>query len=103
MLITYQILKKDVWHITRYKVARLIAAWDDCSIDVGTQCNLFVQAPLDPTKENMKYHQDCIDPMVRTQASRIHMSDVPGIVTRKPELTWLVPSWLQSCKIKGQI
>ena len=46
---------------------------------------------LDPTKENMKDHQDCIDPMLRTQASRIHMSDVPGIVSRKPELTWLIP------------
>ena len=36
------------------EVARLIGAWDDCSIDVGTQGDLFVQAPLDPTKENMK-------------------------------------------------
>ena len=55
------------------------------------QGDLIVQTPLEPTRENMKYHRDCINPMKRTQASMIHMSDVPEVVAPNLELSWLIP------------
>ena len=50
------------------EVAKLIAAWDDCSIDVGTQRDVIVQAPFDPTMGNMQHHRDCINPLSRTSS-----------------------------------
>ena len=73
------------------EVARLIALWNDQTVELGEQGNLIVQPPLEPTKENMKFHWDCINPMQRTQAAMIHMSDVPGVVAPNVELSWLIP------------
>ena len=73
------------------EVARLIAQWDDQTIDMGEQGELHVQAPLEPTKEHMRHHWDCINPMYRTRASLIHMSDVPALVSPNLELSWLIP------------
>ena len=72
------------------EIAKLIAAWDDCSIDVRSHGDMIVQAPFDPTMENLQQHRDCINFQVRTHASRVHMSDVRDKVTPNTELAWLI-------------
>ena len=82
-------------------IAKLIAAWDDTSIDVDTQRDVIVQAPFDPTMENMKHHRDCINFLSRTQASRIHISNVPDVVLPNTELVWLVSNMSSILQTQG--
>ena len=83
------------------EISKLIALWDDYSPDEGLQGDLIVQAPLDPTRENMRHHQDLINPMERNRAALTHMSDVPGTVSRNTELKWLIPSMSPILQTQG--
>ena len=59
-------------------VARLIAEWNSQEEDLGERGKLVVQPPWDPSKENMKYHWNCIDPLHRSPTQTIMMSEVAG-------------------------
>ena len=72
-------------------VARLIAEWDSSVEDLGERGEMVVQVPWTPSKENMKEHRNCIDPLRTSFAQTITMSHVVEVMARANENMWLMP------------
>ena len=72
-------------------IAGRIAEWSTEEIDIWGQGELIVQTPHDPTKENMKYHRNFIDPTLRSVAQGMSMIQIRNLTTMTDELTWLTP------------
>ena len=73
-------------------VARLIAEWNSQVEHLGERGEMVVQVPWTPSKENMKEHRDCIDPLRTSFAQTITMSHVAGVMARADENMWLMPT-----------
>ena len=82
------------------EVAKLITSWKTDPHTLWAQGEMIVQAPLDPTKENMKYHQNCIDLKARTP---VVCSMFQPLYHSSMSLHGWFPSCLQSCNITGRI
>ena len=74
-----------------FDVARLIAEWNSQEEDLGERGMLLVQPPWDPSKENMRHHWNCIDPLHRSPTQTIMMSEVAGVMSMADESLWLIP------------
>ena len=72
-------------------IARIIAEWTGQEEDLGERGDIVVQKPWAPSKENMKEHRDCIDPLRTSPAQTITMSQVAEVMAQGDENTWLIP------------
>ena len=82
-------------------IAGRIAEWSTVEIDMEGQGELIVQTPHDPTKENMKYHRDFIDPTLRSVAQGMSMIQIRNLTTMTDELTWLIPPMSTTLQNQG--